>query len=131
MSDDAYALQDAVKARLAADATLTSLIGAGRIHDGPPRNAPLPFVALDEIRSRPIAPGLVEHRLTLRCWSKAGGKSEAAAAADRIDVLLAATPPVPAGTTLVSFALSSRDLRAGRDRASVVATLEFRAVTQA
>jgi hypothetical protein len=134
MSSAASALLAAVKARLAADATLEALLGGpGRIHDGPPRNAPFPHVAFETIESRPVggldAP-LEEHRLTLTAWSRAGGRREALALADRLDGLLDAAGPALTGHRLVSLALERREARLARDRLTAVATLVFRAATE-
>ncbi|KPL54514.1 hypothetical protein ABB55_21710 [Prosthecomicrobium hirschii] len=136
MSHDAGSqLLAALRARLVADAALEALLGGpGRIHDGPPRDAALPYLAIDTVAGRPIGGvglDLVEHEIVVSAWSRAGGKREALALADRVDLSLAETPPAPAGHRLVSLRLDRRDARLARDRVTAIATLTFRAVTEA
>lgn len=134
MSAADFVLLQAVRTRLSTDATLSGLTGGiARVHDGPPRNAPMPYLVVDPIESRDIggleAP-LAEHRLTITVWSKAGGKREALAIADRVDTLVDdATLTLP-GFRLVQIRLERRDARIARDKTSATATLTFRAVTE-
>ncbi|MEJ1157999.1 DUF3168 domain-containing protein [Prosthecomicrobium sp. N25] len=134
MSDAASRLLAAVKASLAADPTLEALLGGpGRIHDMAPRNAPLPYLAVDPVASRPIGgveAEVEEHDLTLTAWSRAGGKREALAITDRADARLAAAAPAPVGHALASMRLVRREARIARDRITATATLVYRAVTE-
>ncbi|MDR3494073.1 MAG: DUF3168 domain-containing protein [Ancalomicrobiaceae bacterium] len=127
------ALQTAVKSLLSADATLTSAIGAARIYDGAPRDAAVPFVSLDEIVTRRrdgLAAMLEEHRFTLRIWSKAGGKREAVAIADRIVALLDDAQPALSGHRVVRLYLETSDARVAKDRVATETALRFVALTE-
>lgn len=133
MSDPAFALQAAIHARLAGDAALTALVGAGRIHDGPPRAAALPFVAFGRWRVRPLdgleAPAH-EHRLELVVRSAAGGRREASAIAERAVAALSETVLVPEGHRVASLALVERTSGEARDRRSFEAVAVLRVVTE-
>lgn len=135
MTDAASQLRTALLAMLAADATLQTLLGGpGRVHDAPPRNAPMPYLALDALATRPIGGvdlDLAEHDLGFVAWSRAGGRREALALADRVDTLLSAAAPALSGHRLVSLRLVSREARLARDRVTAEARLDFRAVTEA
>jgi len=133
MSEADTALQAALVARLAADAALVALLGGPRVHDGPPRGAATPYVALGEWRVRPLDTAEAtasEHRFEVRVVSRAGGRREAAAIAGRVVVLLDADPPAPAGHRLANLVLVERSAGEGRDRRSFEAALTFRAVTE-
>lgn len=134
MSDPVFALQAAIHARLAADTTLAGLLGTGaRIHDRAPRGAPVPFVALGETRLSVIGAGggpIHEQTLVLRIISRADGRREAAAIADRIDALLDGADLAPEGHRLVSLRLVERAVGESRDRRFVEGQLRLRAVTE-
>lgn len=133
MSDPAFALQAATHARLAGDAALTALVGAGRIHDGPPRAAALPFVAFGRWRVRPLdgAGGTAhEHRLEILVRSGAGGRREASEIADRVVAALSGTALAPEGHRVVSLSLIERTSGEARDRRSFEAVAVLRIVTE-
>lgn len=74
MADHAIDLQAAVYAALTADAALTTLIGAGRIHDHVPPGAELPYVVIGDgtaVDVSGIGIDAQEHTLTIHCWSEA------------------------------------------------------------
>lgn len=134
MTDAASQLRTALLAVLAADAPLQTLLGGpGRVHDSAPRNAPMPYLALDAILTRPIggvALDLFEHDLGFVAWSRAGGRREALALADRVDAVLSAAAPALTGHRLVSLRLVSREARLARDRVVAEARIDVRAVTE-
>ena len=133
MSDPAFALQAAIHARLAGDAALTALVGAGRVHDGPPRAAALPFVTFGRWRVRPLdsVDGAAhEHRLELLVRSGAGGRREASAIAERAVAALAEAPLSPDGHRVVSLSLTERSSGEARDRRSFEAVAVLRVVTE-
>lgn len=133
MSDAAFALQAAIHARLSADAALTALLGAGRIHDGPPRAAALPFVAFGRWRVRPLdglAATADEHRLELVVRSAAGGRREASAISERMVAALSEAPLSPDGQRVASLSLLERTSGEGRDRRSFEAVAVLRIVTE-
>ncbi len=133
MSDPAFALQVAIHDRLSGDAALTGLVGTGRIHDGPPRAAALPFVAFGRWRVRPLdavdGPAH-EHRLELVVRSAAGGRREASAIVDRAVAVLAEAALSPEGHRVASLALVERTSGEGRDRRSFEAVVVLRVVTE-
>lgn len=75
-----WSLQKAVFAALSADATLSGLIGAGRIHDDAPQQTVFPYLTLGQSTARDWSTATdegAEHVLTLHVWSRAAGKKEA------------------------------------------------------
>ncbi len=133
MTSAALPLQSAIRSLLAADAVLTGLLGAARIFDGAPRDTPVPFVSLDDIVSKRrdgLAATIEEHRITLRVWSKAGGKSEAMAAADRIVALLDDAAPILAGHRVIRLLIEQTESRLAKDRLSAETALRFLALTE-
>ena len=91
MSSSARALQEAVFAALAADAALTGLIGAGRVHDGPPHSAAAPYVHLGEVLARDWSTATeagTEISFAVVVWSRALGRSEGLLIAARVVALL-------------------------------------------
>lgn len=133
MSDPAFALQAAIVARLSADAALTALVGEGRIHDGPPRAAALPIVALGRWRVRPLdASGGAahEHRVEIVVRSQAGGRKEASAIAERVVAALTEATLSPDGHRVATLALAERSSGEARDRRSFEAVAVLRVVTE-
>ncbi|MBB4305037.1 hypothetical protein GGD81_004105 [Rhodobium orientis] len=133
MTHAAFALQKAVYALLSGDADLTSLTGGPRVHDGPPRDAPVPFVALDPVVTRnadgDIAP-IEEHSLTLAVLSRAGGKREVYAITERIVALLHDADLALDGHRLVGLRAERQEVRQLADKKSFRGDLRFRAVTE-
>jgi hypothetical protein len=120
-------LQLAVKALLAAG------MPAAVIYDGAPRNAPVPFLSLDEITTRRkdgLDAMIEEHRFAVRVWSKAGGKSEAVTLADTVIGLVDGAEPTMPDHRVIRLYLDTSDSRAARDRIAVETTLRFVALTQ-
>lgn len=77
-----WSLQKAVFATLNADATLTGLIGAGRVHDDAPQHAAFPYLTFGQSTFTDWSTATddgAEHVLTLHVWSRAAGKKEAQA----------------------------------------------------
>ncbi len=91
MSGAAEALQEAVFATLAGDATLATLLGGARIYDGAPRNAEAPYVHLGEVTARDWSTATeagTEVTFAVVAWSREPGRKEALAIADRVVALL-------------------------------------------
>lgn len=83
--------QVAIRARLRADATLDTLIGADRILDGVPDNTPYPYVTFGEKNTKPwdvFGTDGNEDQITLYVWSQAKGDKEATDIGSRINELL-------------------------------------------
>ena len=134
MSDPVFALQSALHACLAGDATLTALRGPGsRTHDRAPRGTPVPYVALGETRLARIGAlggPIHEHTIIVRVVSRADGRREVAAIADRIDALVDTATLEPDGHRLVALRLVERAISESRDRQFIEGQLRFRAVTE-
>ncbi len=91
MSAPARALQEAVFAVLAADATLVALLGGAKVYDGAPRNAEAPYLHLGEVTARDWSTATesgTEINFALVAWSRAEGRSEGFSIADRVVALL-------------------------------------------
>ena len=91
MSAPSRALQEAVFEALSGDATLQSLLGGANVFDGAPRNQPAPYVHLGEITARDWSTATEagsEISFAIVAWSRAEGRSEGLAIADRVVTLL-------------------------------------------
>ncbi|MEO1198085.1 MAG: DUF3168 domain-containing protein [Pseudomonadota bacterium] len=127
------ALIEAIHGELAADDTLTDLLGGEHIYDAPPKSAAFPYILLSETRaldwSTATEPG-TEHRVTLEVYSRARGRKEATQIANRVAVLINDQPLAIDGQDLVS--LSVTEIVTGRlsDVRTFRARISLRAVTE-
>lgn len=127
------ALFAAVRARLAADPALTGRLGAGRVHDGPPRNAAFPYVALEEVESRDASgldARLEQVSLVIRAYCRAGGRVDAMAIAADVVGALDDAGLVLAGHRLVRLFVRATESRLGRDRLTAEATIRLSALIE-
>jgi hypothetical protein len=86
----ALALQQAVHATLAADATLAALIGAG-IYDGPQRNAAPPYLHFGDASERDWSTGTeagAEVAFAIVALSRERGRNEALGILERVRAVL-------------------------------------------
>ena len=130
MAGSANALQAAIHALLAEDATLAAMIGIGSVFDRRVTGKPMPYLVLSEISTRDFAPGTEEHEVKIEAWSDAGGRKQSQNIAARVKALLDG-----AALTLSGFSLVNLVHRATRARREVrtkaqVAEMVFRAVTE-
>jgi len=128
----APALTAAILARLRADAALASRL-ADRIWDCAPRDPAFPHLVVDEVTSRDRsgfdAP-LEELVVTLRVLSRAGGRAEVSAVADRVaDLLVDADLPL-VGTRLVLLRREATATRLLKDRLTTEATIRLAALAE-
>lgn len=131
MAGSANALQAAIHARLAEDATLTAMIGADSVFDRRVSGKPMPYVVLSEVITSDFAPGAEEHEVRIEAWSDAGGRKQSQDIAAQVKVLLDGASLSVAGFSLINFVhRSTRARREVRTRAQV-AEMVFRAVTEA
>ena len=130
MASSANALQAAIHARLAGDAALTAMIGAGSVFDRRVTGRSMPYLVLSDIVTRDFAPGIEEHEVRIEAWSDAGGRKQSQEIAAQVKLLLDGAGLAPAGFSLVN--LLHRDTRARREARSraQVAEMVFRAVTE-
>ena len=122
MSAPEASFQDALTARLIADADVMALIGnPARLYDEAPAGTAYPFVtlgrAVSEDRSADGA-SLIEHRLTLHAWTRHGG-----AAHDQVFAL-------DGGWTLVSCRAVYADAFRTADARIAHGVLRFKAIIQ-
>ncbi len=133
MSSAAFALQQAIFARLAADGAVTAALGGTRIYDDVPVRSEFPYVTFGQSVERDWsaddAPGH-EHMVTLHAWSRGKGRKEA-------DVILAAVqdalhdmPLTLSGHRLVNLRHEFSEARRAADGDTFHGIARFRAVTE-
>ena len=134
MSGAVLSLRRAVQAHLAADAGLTALIGAGRLHEEPPRAAKGVYLVHGEVEADDWSTGSdsgCEQRFGLVVW--AGESASARQALEAAAAVVASLNSAPLGLDghrLINLTwLSSRLARDARSQLPTV-TLRFRAVTE-
>jgi hypothetical protein len=130
MAGSANALQAAIYARLAGDATLTGLIGAGSVFDRRMVGKPMPYVVLAEIETSDFGAGTEEHRITIEAWSDAEGRKQAQDIAARLRVLLDGVALTLSGYLMGSLLHVTTVTRREPRTKAHVARGEFRAVTE-
>jgi len=130
MAGSANALQAAIHARLAGDATLTAMIGGDSVFDRRVSGKAMPYVVLSEISTSDFAPGVEEHEVTIEAWSDAEGRKQVQEIAARVKVLLDGADLSLAGFSLVNLAHRSTQTRREVKTRAQVAEMTFRAVTE-
>lgn len=135
MSDAILPVRRAIHAHLFGDAGLTALIGAGRIHDEPPRAASGPYVVHGEVSADDWSTSSdrgCELKLSLVVWAGESASSrKALEAAAHIVASLESAALAPEGHRLVNLSwLSSKLARDPKTHLPIV-TLTFRIVTEA
>jgi hypothetical protein len=133
MVNPGWDLQKAAYAALAADASLTALVGSGAIHDHAPQNAGFPFVVIDQVRVNDWSTGTErgsEHLLMLHVWSRYEGKREAYEIADAIRAVLDEAELALDSNRLINLRHQFSDLKRDPDGETYHGVLRFRAVTE-
>jgi hypothetical protein len=133
MPSASWALQQAIFARLTADAALTALLGAPRIYDDVPQGADFPYLTFGQSIVRDWSTGSEdgnEHILTLHVWSQARGKKEAHEIMDALRAALHAEALTLAGHRLVNLRHEHCEARRDPDGDTVHGIARFRAVTE-
>lgn len=128
-----WSLQKAVFATLSADATLSGLIGAGRIHDDAPQQAAFPYLTLGQSTARDWSTATdegAEHVLTLHVWSRAAGKKEAHAIMRALRQALHDQPLTLEDHRLVNLRHDFSETARDPDGETVHGIVRFRAVTE-
>jgi len=130
MTDALMALQAAVYARLSADAELAGLVPGG-IADGVGRALPaLAFTDAAMTNASGLDRRGVRLRLGIEAVSDADGRKEALAILARVEAVLRAQAPAPAGFAALAFAIEeaaverAEDGRTWRGRLTLGASLE-------
>ncbi len=133
MTSAAWGLQKSVYATLSADAPLTTLLGADRIHDSVPQGAAFPYIVIDQTQVRDWSTGTepgAEHILLLHVWSRYDGKREVCEIADAARAALDGAELVLDGHRLIAFDHQYSDLRRDEDGKTLHGIVRFRAVTE-
>ncbi|MFO1169356.1 MAG: DUF3168 domain-containing protein [Hyphomicrobiaceae bacterium] len=128
-----WSLQKAVFAALAADAPLTGLIGASRIHDDAPQQAAFPYLTLGQSTARDWSTATddgAEHVLTIHVWSRAAGKKEAHAIMRAVRQTLHDQPLTLEDHRLVNLRHELSEATRDTDGETVHGIVRFRAVTE-
>ncbi|MDJ0931828.1 DUF3168 domain-containing protein [Breoghania sp.] len=133
MTHAAEELQAALVTLLRSDATLSALLGDGRVEDGARRAAAYPNIVVGEWTSRPIAdddwPG-EEHQLQFVVFSRAGGRKEALGLMAQLGSLIDEREIVLSGYRLVSLVRIRETVTRTRDGRTWRGTVVYRAVTE-
>jgi hypothetical protein len=134
MSDAILPLRRALQAHLAADAALTTLIGAGRIHDEPPRALTGLYVVHGEVTAEDWSTGSdsgCEQRFGLIVWAgETASSRQALEAAAFIVARLNDAALTLQGHRLISLGWLSSTLARDPKTHLPTVTLTFRAVTE-
>ena len=129
-----HALLTAIYALLISDGELDGMLAGGKVYDHAPRAAAFPFVAFGDLTSRSIDGDDVEteeHALEVAVYSRAGGRLEASAIAERVRALIAAENFPIDGHRLVSARHRDTVVSESRDHRAYRARLRFRVLTEA
>jgi hypothetical protein len=133
MASAGWDLQKAVYAALAADASLTALLGGTAVYDAAPQDAGFPYVTIDQTQIRDWSTGTepgAEHMLTLHVWSRYAGKYEAYAISDTIREALDGAGLSLEDHRLVNLRHQWSELKRDPDGETQHGVLKFRAVTE-
>jgi hypothetical protein len=129
----ALALQQAMSAALAGDATLTGLLGGAHIHDELPRGEPPLYLAFSNIETRDwstVTDKAHEHFVTIEVATNARSRALAQAISARIEAVLDQAPLSPAGHRLINLRIVFWSVARLKNTANFGATLRFRAATE-
>jgi hypothetical protein len=133
MPSAAWALQQAIFARLSADAALLALLGGPRVYDDVPQGAAFPYLTLGQSVARDWSTGSddgSEHILTVHAWSKAGGKREVLEILGSVRAALHDTGLTLTGHRLVNLRHEHSEARRDPDGDVYHGIARFRAVTE-
>ena len=126
-------LQKAAVERLAGDAGVTAIIGAGRIFDRRITRAEPPYLVLGEMVTSDFSTGDgegSEHRFEIEAWSKDNGRKQAAALAEAVRLALHDADLALGGAVLINLRHERTVSRRAPKSGLHVARLRFRAVTE-
>ena len=133
MASAGWDLQKAVYAALAADGTLTTLLGGAAIHDAAPQDAAFPYIVIDQTQIRDWSTGAepgAEHMLMLHVWSRYAGKRQAYEIADAVRAALDGAILGLEDHRLVNLRHQYSELKRDADGETQHGVLRFRAVTE-
>jgi len=127
-----YPLQQAIYQTLTNDSTLMSLVVG--VFDRPVQGTAFPYVTIGESTgsdwSTKTTSGM-QQVVTIRIWSREGGRAQAANIMTRIHTLLHQVPLSVTGQTLVSIRFVSSNIKLLNDGWTYQGFISFRALLQA
>lgn len=133
MSSAAFALQQAIFSKLAADAATAAALGGPRIYDDVPARAEFPFVTFGQSTERDWSTGSdqgYEHTITLHAWSRGHGRKEAQAVIVAARNALHDQPLALDGHRLINLRHEYSEVRRDNDGETFHGIVRFRAVTE-
>lgn len=129
-----WALQTALLARLNEDPNLGAVLGSPvRLYDDIPDQPQFPFVTFDRANASPVNAehaGALEHILTLKVWSRYGGRREALAGLHALRNAIDDAAFTLDGHQLVNIHTTFSDVFRVRTSRIFEAILNLRAVTE-
>ncbi|HMT13416.1 MAG TPA: DUF3168 domain-containing protein [Aestuariivirga sp.] len=133
MTDPAFALTAAMRARLLDHAPVLALLGGGHVFDERPRGANPPYVAFvaHETRDWSVQDAKAhEHFVTLEAMTQRRSRADAQALASAIEQALDNAALPLDGHALVNLRLIFWSVARARNSENYAATLRFRAATE-
>lgn len=133
MASAGWALQKAVYVALAEDASVTALIGAGKIFDDVPRDAEFPYVVFGPGLERDWSAGGDaghEHVLVLHVWSRHSGRRQTFEVMDAVRAALHDLALTLDGHRLINLRHEMSEARRDEDGETYQGIVRFRAVTE-
>ncbi len=133
MPSASFALQQSIYAALAADAQITTLLGAPRIFDDVPQKSDFPYLTLGQSSVRDWSTGTEsgdEHILTVHVWSRASGRKQTHEIMGALKSALHNRALTLAGHRLVNLRHEFSDARREPDGETYHGIVRLRAVTE-
>lgn len=127
-------LQRSIYSALAANPSLTGLLGGARIYDDVPRNAAFPYLTIGQSTVRDWSTGTElghEHLLTLHVWSRAAGRKESHEIMSAVETVLHDAPLALERHRLVNLRHELSETRRETDGETYHGIVRYRAVTEA
>lgn len=133
MSDPAFALQDAMRARLITHAPLTILLGGAHVYDEVPRGEQTPHVVFAAIETRDWSVAdqkAHEHFISIEVKSNSRSRKAAQAITSEIEAALDNVALTLAGHTLINLRLVFWSVTRARSTDTFNGIMRFRAATE-
>lgn len=127
------AVQAALITALRTDAALTALLGEDAVHDGAPRGAAFPHVALADLASLDLSDSGgegAEHYATFLVWSRQGGRRESLEILGAMTAVLDHGDLALTGHHLVNLRVERTEARRESDARTWRGLMRLRAVTE-
>jgi hypothetical protein len=134
MARAAAALQQAIFAKLSADAATLAALGGARIYDDVPARVAFPFLTFGQSSERDWSTGTdegYEHLITLHVWSRAHGRKETEAVIAAARAALHDQALTLSGHRLINLRHEFSEARRENDGETFHGIARFRAVTEA